>query len=187
MKQLALAIGLAALLPLALPTTTTAQAADVGASDVLTQFLLNNPTNSWDVSGYGIVNLSPGFAGDTAERFGGGTRIGYWLPGTNAFSRSVGAALDLSYCDHNWTFASLALEMRGTVYLGQHSFLTLHVATGPGFNLDGAGNNSTVVFDVASGGTLHIDGLPVDILAEYQHVSTSPAQDRVVLGLTKHF
>lgn len=144
-----------------------------GVWGTISDFFANNPTNTFDLTGYGIYDI-------TTKGAGGGARVGYWI------TPSVGAALDVGYCDSSWTFANLGLSGRGTVKLGDIANLTLHASAGPGWNINGQ-SQSVVVF-ASTGGTLHINKWKYfDFLGEYQHVTTEANQDRVIFGLTRKF
>lgn len=175
MKQFLLTIGLAAFLPLALQAQTNGGVlTDIG--NTVIQFFKNNPTNTFDVSGYGLMDTA------ATNGFGGGARLSYWP------SPMVGASIDLSYCDRSWTFASLAIDLRGTIHLFSGVDLTPYGAVGPGWNIQGKGS-SPVVF-TATGGSVRISPLAkyVDaFFGEFQYVTTSPPEKRFAVGLTKRF
>jgi len=147
-------------------------------------FFANNPTNSWETSVYGLNNITQSKL-SLADGWGGGARIGYWL------TRSVGANLDVSYCDSSWTFASLGLAGRGTINLGTLGSVTPYITAGPGWNAktkDGVTTQKAVV--VAGGGaTLDLKAIKwCSFFAEYDHVTTSPdPQNRIIFGITKRF
>lgn len=139
-------------------------------------FIANNPTNTYDVSVYGVASQSDKYG------YGAGVRVGYWL------SPSIGAALDVNYCDSSWMFTSLGLTGRGTLNLSTVGTLGLYATAGAGWNWN-ASTGKTIVAVVGAGGTLHINGWDYfDGFAEYQHVTLSPDnQNRLLLGLTRKF
>jgi hypothetical protein len=143
--------------------------------DSAKQFVANNPTNTYDVSVYGVANKTDKYG------YGGGLRVGYWM------TPSVGAALDLNYCDSSWMFTSLGLAGRGTIKAGTIATVSLYASAGAGWNIQGA--EQTVVGVVGTGGTLHINGWDYfDLFSEYQHVTISPdSQNRILVGLTRRF
>src|SRR3990167_6057277 len=122
--------------------------------DTVGDFFAQNPTNSWDVSAYGLKNLSTDPPG-IANGLGGGARVGYWL------TPNIGAALDVSYCETSWTFASLGIAARGTFHIG--------ALAGGGASVTLKKWPSWAAF------------------AEYTTVLTEKEQRRVVFGLTKRF
>lgn len=176
MKKLITVIGVAALL-----ATVNAQETGGGLWDTLGTFFKNNPTNSWDVSSYGLWKESAATLSlNKASSFGAGARVGYWI------TPAVGAALDLSYCDRSWTFASLGLAGRATITLGSVGTLSPYASVGPGWNIQG--EQKSIVAVAAGGATLHINKLPwFDLFGEYQHITTTETQNRIAFGLTKRF
>jgi hypothetical protein len=149
--------------------------------DAVGDFFANNPTNSWDVSGYGIYLNSGKLAeGVKPNGFGGGARLGYWL------SPSVGAALDASYADSSWTFMSLGLAGRGTVNVGGYASLTLYATAGPGWNVRGP--EQRLVAEAGGGAVLEIKALKwLQFFGEYQYITTSAPQERIIFGLVRRF
>lgn len=149
--------------------------------DTVGDFFAANPTNKWDLSGYGIALNSDDFAeGVRPNGWGGGTRIGYWL------NPSVGAALDANYAQSSWTFTSLALTARGTFAIGEAARVTPYVLAGAGWNINGPARS---VVAVAGGGAV-LDLKPVrwfKFFGEFQHVTTSEPQNRVLFGIVKSF
>jgi ABC-type amino acid transport substrate-binding protein len=143
--------------------------------DTAKQFVANNPTNTWDASVYALANRTDKFG------YGGGARVGYWM------NPSVGAALDVNWCDHAWTFTSLGLTARGTINVGTVATVSPYGTVGAGWNIHGA--DQTVVAVVGTGGVLHINGFDwFDIFSEYQKVTLSPdSQQRLLLGITRKF
>jgi hypothetical protein len=147
------------------------------------QFLAQNPTNTWDVTSY-IVNNTTSSRLAISEGWGGGARVGYWL------NPSVGASLDINYCEGAWTFTSLGLAARGTINLGSFGSVSPYATLGAGWNMTGSGAGATasVVAVAGSGGTLHINSIKwFDFMGEYQHITTTIPQDRIVFGIVKRF
>jgi hypothetical protein len=162
--------------------------------NIFKDFFHNNPTNTWDVSGYGVVSRSDHFG------YGAGTRVGYWM------TPVAGAALDFNYCDSSWTFTSLALAARGTIKLSTLGTASPYASLGAGWNIRGGpvstsansfsisgGPNATiysssVVGVVATGAQVHLNLIQwFDFFGEYQHLTMSPNQDRVLFGITHRF
>lgn len=148
--------------------------------DAIGDFFKNNPTNTFDVSAYGLVNVADSVP-TLKDGIGGGGRVGYWL------TPAIGAALDLSYCDHSWTFASLSLAGRGTINVGQLGTLSTYLMAGPGWNIETSLEQDVVA--VAGGGaSLTFKKWPtVALFGEYQQVFTDREQQRVAFGVTKRF
>lgn len=161
-------------------------------TEMISDFFGGNPTNSWDLSTYAVNNLQSSIKTEAkpdnsvAHGWGGGVRAGYWLNPT------VGTTLDVSYCDSQWTFASLSLTARGTITLGNLGTVSPYVMAGPGYSLaydeDSVLQQNVVVF-AGGGATLHINKLKAfDLFAEYVTATTQPErQDRVQFGVTKRF
>ncbi len=151
------------------------------AWDTIGDFFAANPTNSFDLSAYGLKNLSTEVPG-IANGLGGGARIGYWL------TPSVGAALDVSYCESSWTFASLGLAGRGTFHVGSLLDVTPYVSAGPGWNIEATGLGQSIVAVAGGGATITITKWKgLSFFAEYTKVLTEKQQDRVQFGITKRF
>lgn len=174
MKKLLVIIGLSTLLSVSVNAQST------NPVSVVKSFFANNPTNTWDITGYGLQNL------DTTS-FGAGARVGYWL------TPSVGAALDASYCDSSWTFMSLGLAARGTVKLGDVGSVSPFITAGAGWNVKtpadlGDELKQTVVAVAGGGATLHFEKVKwFDFFGEYQYVSGIEGGNRILFGLTKRF
>lgn len=162
----------------ALTLTTYAHA---GFLDVVGDFFANNPTNRWDLSGYGIALNSDNFAeGVKPDGWGGGTRIGYWA------TPFLGAALDLNYAASSWTFTSLALTARGTFSIGSVADVTPYASAGAGWNINGP--EKSIVAVAGAGAVLDIKKIRwFKLFAEYQHVTTTEPQNRILFGITKSF
>lgn len=174
MKKTLVGIGVAALL-----------ATSLNAS-LWSDFFNNNPSNQWDVTAYGLNNVSTSQL-DISRGWGGGARVGYWI------SPSVGASLDFNYCDSRWTFGSLALTARGTINLGSLGSVSPYVLAGPGYSFQysnpGGVSPQEVVAIAGSGATLHFNAIKwCDFMGEYVHITTKPeAQNQVRFGITKRF
>ena len=148
--------------------------------DTVGDFFAQNPTNSWDVSAYGLKNLSTDPPG-IANGLGGGARVGYWL------TPNIGAALDVSYCETSWTFASLGIAARGTFHIGSLD-VTPYISAGPGWNIDAKGLGPEIVALAGGGASVTLKKWPSwAAFAEYTTVLTEKEQRRVVFGLTKRF
>jgi hypothetical protein len=151
-----------------------------GIGGIVKDFFANNPTNTWDVSGFGLVSRSDHFG------YGAGTRVGYWI------TPSVGAALDFNYCDSSWTFTSLGLAGRGTINVKNIGFVSPYATVGAGWNINGGDVPGTyqqsVVAVAGTGATIHINAIKwFDFVGEYQHVTMTPNQDRILFGITRRF
>jgi hypothetical protein len=151
-----------------------------GIGQTVKNFFANNPTNTWDVSGYGLASRSDHFG------YGAGTRFGYWL------TPSVGAALDFNYCDSSWTFTSLGLAGRGTINVGPLGSVSPYASIGAGWNIRGGtvpgSYNQSVVAVAGGGATIHIAAIKwFDFVGEYQHLTMNPNQDRILFGITRRF
>ena len=179
-KVAAAIIGLA----LASVITVPAQTNTGGFWDTIGQFLSNNPTNSWDVSAYAVYNLTD-TPESVADNLGAGTRISYWI------DPSIGAALDFSYCNNSWTFASLALQARGTIHLKNFADISPYVLAGPGWNIETGDGRLTTddlapsIVAVAGGGvSVAFHKLPKwSGFGEYVHITTREPQNRIQTGI----
>ena len=115
-----------------------------------------------------------------AYGLGGGARIAYWV------DKSIGAALDASYCDSSWTFASLALAGRGTFNLGTVAKFTPYVTAGPGWNIRGP--SQSVVAVAGGGGSLSFTKLPkLAFFGEFVTILNDTSVQRVQAGITYRF
>lgn len=160
-----------------LTVTSLATAGEFG--DIIHGFLAGNPTNAWDVSAYGLRNLSANTA-SVAERWGAGARISYWL------RPAIGAALDASYCDHAWTFASLALTARGSFWVGPVR-VTPYAHTGPGWNIN-SDFSKTIVAVAGGGASFEWTGRKWPALfVEWNDVIADRDQKRLIWGITWRF
>lgn len=167
MKKLILAIGVALCC-----VTVNAQFSSNVLSTV-DSFFKNNPTNAIDITAYGLQVVE-------SKEFGAGTRMSYWL------TPSVGAALDVSYVNGNWTFTSLALGARGTVKLGDAGSVSPFVSAGSGWNIKGP--EETIVAIGTAGATIHINRIKYfDLFGEYQYISGKETENRIAFGITKKF
>jgi hypothetical protein len=163
------------------PSTLSEVGTSIGTT--VAAFFAGNPTNSWDVSAYGVCNTKSTLQ-DVAKGWGAGARVGYWL------NPSVGASIDLSYCDSSWTFASIGLAGRGTIKLGSIGTVSPYITAGPGVNIksSASGVEPTIVVVAGGGATLHFDKLKwCDFFGEYRHVTTTEAQDLITFGIVKKF
>jgi hypothetical protein len=153
---------------------------------VIGDFFGQNPTNTWDVSTYALNNLTSSKL-DVSKGWGGGIRTGYWL------TPSVGAALDLSYCDQSWTFATIGLTARGTINLGAIGSVSPYAVAGPGYTFTRSGTGQTInqelVAKAGAGAVVHLSFLKwADLFGEYSYTTTSPKeQELVIFGFTKRF
>jgi len=151
-----------------------------GIMDVVSDFFAANPTNSWDVSTYGLKNVTsetPGISGG----LGAGARIGYWL------TPFAGVALDGSYCDSSWTFASLGIAARGTFRIGTVATVTPYVTAGPGWNIQSDLTKEVVAVAGAGASVTWTKYPSVSAFGEYVSILTDKQQNRVQFGLTKRF
>ena len=181
MKKQMTVIAVAALL--LVTESMPAQSVLTSIGTTVAQFFANNPQNSWDVSGYGLNNVAQSQL-DISKGWGGGARVGYWL------NPSVGASLDLSYCNSSWTFASIGLAGRGTITFGTLGTISPYITAGPGLNIKSAANGATPTVVVVAGGgaTIHVNAIKwCDFFGEYRHVTTTEPQDLIAFGITKHF
>ena len=161
----------------------TAQAQETNGNviwDSLKEFISNNPSNKWDVTAYGAYNISK-VDDDVSHGIGVGARVSYWI------TPAVGAAVDASYMDSNWTLANVSMIGRGTIKVGNFADITLHAIAGPAWNI--RGQEDSIIAVMGTGGTLTFNKFPKwGLLGEYSHFTTNPvAQDRVMLGITYRF
>ena len=185
MKKILILIGVAALLATATQAQTTPGTSiwtDIG--NAFGSVFKNNPTNTWDVSMYGLNDISKSKL-DIKDGWGAGVRVGYWL------SPAIGASVDVSYCDASWTFASLGLTARATFNVGSFASVTPYVVAGPGWNVSKGLNGVTgsVVAVAGAGGELDIKAVKwCKFFGEYSRViGSGDVQERVQFGIKKTF
>jgi hypothetical protein len=175
MKRLITIIGLVLCV-----SVTNLQAQTNDFTSQVAAFFEQNPKALWELGAYAMLDTTGQQLPQNMGDIGGGIRLSYWI------NPSVGAALDANYIDGGLSYGVLSMTGRGTAHLGTFADLTFYAIGGPGYQLKG-GNKSLIAM-VGTGVDVRLAAVKfAKFFAEYQHRTTTPATDLVVVGLKKEF